>query len=168
MFLSEYCPILLSRLFVWQLCILENFAELLACSTWTHRYCCCCVCRLFNSLKAVKWRCFLLSLLLFLYVLKAVIDFNIDKPTATPFGKIIYRIRMTNAIVTKVLKNDRLLWSKALLLNVLICILLILFNSVICCLINMSLLLVRLLFLSLSKDMRKFLFLCIKSFNWFF
>ena len=72
---------------------------------------------------------------------------------------------MTDAIVTKVLKNDRLLWSKALLLNIfLIWILLI---SFICYLIINSLLLVRLLLPTLSKDMRKFLFLCIKSFNWF-
>ena len=72
---------------------------------------------------------------------------------------------MTDAIVTKVLKNDRLFWSKTLLLNIFLS--WILFISIIYYLIKISLLLSCLLFPTLSKDMRKFLFLCIKSFNWF-
>ena len=70
---------------------------------------------------------------------------------------------MTDTIAAKVLKDNWLPWIATLSNNVLFCFRYI-SNS--CYFILIGLLLGRLLFLALSKDMRQFLFFFIKSFNW--
>ena len=76
---------------------------------------------------------------------------------------IIYGILMADTIAAKVLEDDRLPWIATLSNNVLFCFRYI-SNS--CYFILIGLLLGRLLFLALSKDMRQFLFFFIKPLNW--
>ena len=82
---------------------------------------------------------------------------------ATSFVHIIYGILMADTIAAKVLEDDRLPWIATLSNNVLFCFRYISYS---CYFILIGLLLGRLLFLALSKDMRQFLLFFIKSFDW--